>query len=79
MSEQKRTAASFITGMERELGSVAARLDDLDRRMTHIERDVKEIRSFILSAKGSWKTLLVVASFSSAITILALRVLQLFR
>ncbi len=70
---------SNMRHIERELGSMTARLDDLDRRITHIERDVKEIRSFILSAKGSWKALIVVAAISSTLTAFALKLSHFFK
>lgn len=54
-------------GYERELGGVQARLEALEEGQTQIQRDVREIRDVVVSVKGGWKTIAVIASLSAAI------------
>ena len=54
-------------GYERELGGVQARLEALEEGQDVIKRDVREIRDVVVSVKGGWKTIAVIASLSAAI------------
>lgn len=54
-------------GYERELGGVQARLEELERGQQQIKDDVREIRDVVVSVKGGWKTIAVIASLSAAV------------
>ena len=54
-------------GYERELGGVQARLEELEKGQEQIKRDVREIRDVVVSVKGGWKTIAVIASLSAAV------------
>lgn len=54
-------------GYERELGGVQERLEELERGQEQIKRDVREIRDVVVSVKGGWKTLSIIAALSAAV------------
>ena len=54
-------------GYERELGGVQARLEELEKGQDQIKKDVREIRDVVVSVKGGWKTIAVIASLSAAV------------
>lgn len=55
-----------IPNYERELGGVQARLETLEVDMSAMRRDIREIRDVVVSVKGGWKTLAILASLSAA-------------
>ena len=55
---------------ERELGGVQARLEALEEGQATIQRDVREIRDVVVSVKGGWKTVAVIASLSGAVVLM---------
>lgn len=52
---------------ERELGGVQEKLKKLEQEMAEMHEDVREIRDVVVSVKGGWKTIAVIASLSAAI------------
>lgn len=54
-------------GYERELGGVQARLEALEEGQEAIRRDVREIRDVVVSVKGGWKTLTILAGLSAVV------------
>ena len=76
ISKSLNIAASDMTdpGYERELGGVQARLEELERGQDQIKRDVREIRDVVVSVKGGWKTIAVIASLSAAIGALVTKI-----
>lgn len=54
-------------GYERELGGVQARLEALEQGQAQIQHDVREIRDVVVSVKGGWKTIAVIASLSAGV------------
>jgi hypothetical protein len=54
-------------GYERELGGVQARLEALEEGQATMIRDVREIRDVVVSVKGGWKTIAVIASLSAGV------------
>lgn len=54
-------------GYERELGGVQERLEELERGQEQTKRDVREIRDVVVSVKGGWKTLSIIAALSAAV------------
>jgi hypothetical protein len=54
-------------GYERELGGVQARLEQLEEGQEKLLKDVREIRDVVVSVKGGWKTLSIIAALSAAI------------
>lgn len=52
---------------ERELGGVQEKLKKLEKEMADMHNDVREIRDVVVSVKGGWKTIAVIASLSAAV------------
>lgn len=52
---------------ERELGGVQEKLKKLELEMAEMHDDVREIRDVVVSVKGGWKTIAVIASLSAAV------------
>ncbi len=61
------TEQSPSKSYERELGGVQARLEALEEGQATIQRDVREIRDVVVSVKGGWKTLSVIAALSAVV------------
>lgn len=56
-----------MSDYEREIGEMMARLGHLENSVSEMKKDVKDISKTLSEAKGSWRTLLGVAGFSSVI------------
>lgn len=56
-----------MSDYEREIGEMMARLGHLESSVTEMRKDLKDISQTLSEAKGSWRTLLAVAGFSSVI------------
>lgn len=52
---------------EREIGEMSARIGALEMTVTEMRHDLRMVRDTLNEARGSWRTLLAVAGFSSAI------------
>ena len=52
---------------ERELGGVQEKLKKLESEVSEMRDDVREIRDVVVSVKGGWKTIAVIASLSAAV------------
>ena len=52
---------------ERELGGVQEKLKKLEQEMAEMHEDVREIRDVVVSVKGGWKTIAVIASLSAGV------------
>lgn len=52
---------------DREIGEMTAKLQHLEMSVAEMRADIKDISSTLSEAKGSWRTLLAVAGFSSVI------------
>ena len=52
---------------ERELGGVQEKLKKLEQEMAEMHNDVREIRDVVVSVKGGWKTIAVIASLSAGV------------
>ena len=56
-----------MSDYEREIGEMMARLGHLESSVHEMKTDLKVISQTLSEAKGSWRTLLAVAGFSSVI------------
>lgn len=56
-----------MSDYEREIGEMMARLGHLETSVSEMKKDLKDISLTLSEAKGSWRTLLAVAGFSSVI------------
>jgi hypothetical protein len=57
--------------IHRELGAHEARIEQLEKAVESMSKDVREIRDTVTGVKGSWKMLVAIASlFSGALVIL---------
>jgi len=52
---------------ERELGGVQEKLKRLETEVSEMRADVREIRDVVVSVKGGWRTLAVIAAISSVV------------
>lgn len=60
---------------ERELGEMSAKLQHLENSVAEMRSDLRAVRETLSEAKGSWRTLLAVAGFSSALGALMVKVI----
>ncbi|MGH6954164.1 MAG: hypothetical protein ACREGL_08285 [Alphaproteobacteria bacterium] len=60
-------------GIERELGALEARLGSVERELRELSADVKTIRDTLAQAKGGWRTLVIVAGLSGALSALTIK------
>lgn len=56
-----------MSDYEREIGEMMARLGHLESSVHEMKTDLKVISQTLSEAKGSWRTLLAVAGFSSVV------------
>ena len=52
---------------DREIGEMTAKISGLEASVQEMRTDLKAISRTLSEAKGSWRTLLMVAGFSSAL------------
>jgi chromosome condensin MukBEF ATPase and DNA-binding subunit MukB len=64
------------TEVHHQLGSLDARMVAVERDIKEMRSDVREMRDAILSAKGSWKMLLGIASFAAIVGGLVMQVVH---
>ena len=57
----------------RDLGSLEARVTRLEQDVQEIKADVRVIRDAIVTAKGGWKTLILVGTAVAGITTLVVK------
>jgi len=50
--------------LERDVGALEARMETVELEVHAIRNDVREIRDVLVTARGGWKTLVVVIGFS---------------
>ncbi len=50
--------------IEREVGSLQARMEAVESEMQAMRADVREIRDALVTARGGWKMLTLVIGFS---------------
>lgn len=51
---------------QRDLGKLEARMDNVETDIGEMKKDVRAIRDVIVQAKGSWRTLVILAGLSAA-------------
>jgi hypothetical protein len=51
---------------DRELGQMETRIAILEQELHEVRRDTREILTTLSEAKGSWKTMMMLAGFSAA-------------
>ncbi len=56
-----------MTNPDYERGQVNEKLRKLEQEVAEMREDVREIRDVVVSVKGGWKTLAIIAAASSAI------------
>ena len=52
---------------DKDLGHLEGRMDSVEKDLDEIKSDVRQIRDAVLSVRGGWKTLVVLASISAAV------------
>lgn len=53
--------------LEREVGALEARMETVEQEVHGIRADVREIRDALVTARGGWKTLMVVIGLSTSL------------
>ncbi len=56
-----------MTNLERDMGSLEARMQTVEQELHAIRSDVREIRDALVSMKGGWRTLLMVISMATTV------------
>jgi len=62
---------------EKELGHLGGRMDAVEKDLDEIKTDVRQIRDAVLSVKGGWKTIVLIASVSAAVGALGAKIVPL--
>lgn len=53
--------------MEREVGALEARMETVEQEVHAMRKDVREIRDALVTARGGWRTLVVVIGLSTTL------------
>ena len=56
-----------MTTIERDLGSLEARMEAVEQEVHAVRRDVREIRDAVVTARGGWKLATVVIGLSASL------------
>ena len=64
---ERNTSNGVGSNVHRELGEHSARLDALEKAMSEVGKDVREIRDTVTGVKGSWKVLVAIAALFSGV------------
>jgi hypothetical protein len=59
----------------RDFGRLEVEVMTLQKQMTEIAKDMSAIRSLLDQTKGGWRVIVAVAGITSAITVLAIKLL----
>jgi chromosome condensin MukBEF ATPase and DNA-binding subunit MukB len=68
-----------MTSIERELGNLEARMQTVESELGAIRSDVRDIRDALVTAKGGWRTLLLVISLATSVGALAGHYISFFK
>lgn len=61
---------NFSEQNNQQIGALQADVTNLKADFAEVKDDVREVRDILLQARGSWKMLVIIAGFSSAITVM---------
>lgn len=56
-----------MTNIERDMGSLEARMQTVETELQGIRSDVREIRDALVAMRGGWRTLVLLLSLASAL------------
>jgi chromosome condensin MukBEF ATPase and DNA-binding subunit MukB len=59
-----------MTNVEREIGSLAARMENVEQELSAIREDVRQIRDALVGLKGGWLALTLLVTFASGAGVL---------
>lgn len=65
--------------LHRDIGRLEATVEQLAESQQRTEQRVQAIHDVVMSAKGGWKTLVVVGSISSALTTAVIKFFSIFK
>ncbi len=68
-----------MTSTERELGNLEARMQTVENELHAIRSDVRDIRDALVTAKGGWRTLLLLISLAATAGTMAGHYLSIFK
>jgi chromosome condensin MukBEF ATPase and DNA-binding subunit MukB len=57
----------MLPSYDRDLGNHDARLEALERDIAAMRHDVREVRDLMVTAKGGWKAIALIAGISSVV------------
>ena len=63
---------------ERELGSITAKMENMEVQMNAMSQDLREMRDFMRDAKTGWKVLTTVSAIGGAVGAAAVKFFPLF-
>lgn len=68
-----------MTSTERELGNLEARMQTVESELHAIRNDVRDIRDALVTAKGGWRTLLLLISLATTAGAMAGHYFSIFK
>ena len=63
--------------LEREIGELTAKVENLEKQTADMSADIKQMRVFMEQARGSYKTVMGIAGASAAVGALAAKLFSL--
>lgn len=66
-----------MTNIEREVGSLEARMQTVETELQGIRSDVREIRDALVTMRGGWRTLILLLGLASTLGAMAGRYLPM--
>lgn len=67
-----------MTNIEREVGSLEARMQTVETELQGIRSDVREIRDALVTMRGGWRTLVLLLGLASTLGALVGRYVPMF-
>lgn len=64
-----------MNSIERDVGALEARMEAVEQEIHAMRGDVREIRDALVTARGGWKTLVIVIGLSASLGALLAKVL----
>jgi chromosome condensin MukBEF ATPase and DNA-binding subunit MukB len=67
-----------MTNLEREVGALDARMENVEKEIHAMRTDVRQIRDAVLAVQGGWKAIAMISGASAAIGALIVKLLPFF-
>lgn len=64
-----------MADVDRELGRLGATVDQIEKDVAELRKDMKEVRDIVVRAGAGWKALVAVAGFAAVLGGLAMSII----